>query len=64
MDEVAELFLAADRAEKDQVTRAGTALQRIASTGRARIGAVADTYYVLAGPTPVLVHNCTRTQID
>ncbi|GAB3279667.1 FtsK/SpoIIIE domain-containing protein [Actinocorallia lasiicapitis] len=35
VDEVAELFLAADRAEKDQVARAGTALQRIASTGRA-----------------------------
>lgn len=35
VDEVAELFLAADRAEKEQATRAGTTLLRIAQLGRA-----------------------------
>lgn len=35
VDEVAELFLTADKAEKDQVTRTATALLRIAQLGRA-----------------------------
>ncbi|WP_067142759.1 FtsK/SpoIIIE domain-containing protein [Microtetraspora malaysiensis] len=35
VDEVAELFLTADRAEKDQVTQTATALLRIAQLGRA-----------------------------
>ncbi|WP_326645051.1 FtsK/SpoIIIE domain-containing protein [Streptosporangium sp. NBC_01755] len=35
VDELAELFLTADKAEKDQVTRTATALLRIAQLGRA-----------------------------
>ena len=35
VDEIAELFLTADKAEKDQVTRTATALLRIAQLGRA-----------------------------
>jgi DNA segregation ATPase FtsK/SpoIIIE-like protein len=35
VDEVAELFLMADKAEKDQVTRTGVALLRVAQLGRA-----------------------------
>ena len=35
VDEVAELFLIADKSEKDQVTRTGTALLRVAQLGRA-----------------------------
>ncbi|MFC4061644.1 FtsK/SpoIIIE domain-containing protein [Planomonospora corallina] len=35
IDEIAELFLTADKAEKDQVTRTATALLRIAQLGRA-----------------------------
>ncbi|MEU4699805.1 FtsK/SpoIIIE domain-containing protein [Nonomuraea dietziae] len=35
IDELAELFLTADKAEKDQVTRTATALLRIAQLGRA-----------------------------
>ncbi|ACZ00058.1 MULTISPECIES: FtsK/SpoIIIE domain-containing protein [Thermomonospora] len=35
VDEVAELFLMADRAEKDQVAKTGTALLRLAQLGRA-----------------------------
>jgi hypothetical protein len=35
VDEVAELFLMADKSEKDQVTRTGTALLRVAQLGRA-----------------------------
>jgi hypothetical protein len=35
VDEVAELFLMADKAEKDEVTRTGVALLRVAQLGRA-----------------------------
>jgi DNA segregation ATPase FtsK/SpoIIIE, S-DNA-T family len=35
VDEVAELFLMADRSEKDEVSRTGTALLRVAQLGRA-----------------------------
>ncbi|WP_033323304.1 FtsK/SpoIIIE domain-containing protein [Actinomadura atramentaria] len=35
VDEVAELFLMADKSEKDDVTRTGTALLRVAQLGRA-----------------------------
>jgi DNA segregation ATPase FtsK/SpoIIIE-like protein len=35
VDEVAELFLMADKSEKDQVNRTGTALLRVAQLGRA-----------------------------
>ena len=35
VDEVAELFLMADRSEKDQVAKTGTALLRVAQLGRA-----------------------------
>jgi S-DNA-T family DNA segregation ATPase FtsK/SpoIIIE len=35
VDEVAELFLIADKSEKDQVTRIGTGLLRLAQLGRA-----------------------------
>ncbi|GAA3948239.1 FtsK/SpoIIIE domain-containing protein [Actinomadura viridis] len=35
IDEVAELFLMADRSEKDEVSRTGTALLRVAQLGRA-----------------------------
>ncbi|MEV4890042.1 FtsK/SpoIIIE domain-containing protein [Nonomuraea sp. NPDC055795] len=44
VDEVAELFLTADKSEKDQVTRTATALLRIAQLGRAF-----GIYLVLSG---------------